>query len=182
MSALKRINKLFVQIVLSLFLQNCGGVNLKDTNKSPYNKLSESFFIGNGVSQYHIKSQELSSNFEDSENSFDATFRKNEADNTLCNINLTVISNFKIEAESDFNLIVNNTTIESTKTTVIYNENANDKIVNRISTKVEYASFLKAMNTDNFQFVISNKENTITLKPSKKTLKNIAKLRQSFLN
>ena len=116
MTALKKISKLLTVGILTVLLNSCGGVNLAGASKSPSNKLSESFFIGNGVSQYHIKSQELTSNYDDSENSFDMTFRTNEPGNTKCNINLTVIANFKIIKDTNFEIISNNETLAASKT------------------------------------------------------------------
>lgn len=183
MNVLKNIKLITIIALTTLSVYSCGSAKSDSGSGKSTRKLSESFFIGDGISQYHMKSQKLISDFNPKlDNDFDLTFRKNIDTAETININFTVLTDHIIDKNSTLSVSSSVKTISNQPVKTIYIEKFDKLTKNRITATLNYNEFIKVISVDDFSFKFTSNKKTITLKPSSKTLKNINSLKKTFLN
>lgn len=168
-------------LFIVLTFSGCFGVKQAGGNSAPSNKLYEIFYLADGATQYFTKPQNLSyKNSED--HSFDLLFRKKDEKSDSIVVNMTAYTLNPLTKDAKPFIEGNDKRLSGNDFSIIYTEKSKERFKNRISFKLPYQEFLTVIATNSFAFSLETKDNaTIKLTTSKKTEKNIEKLKRVFL-
>ena len=180
---MKKSNFIYLVPILSsfVFLTSCFGIKTKGNSPGPSNKLYETFYLENGITQHFVKPLPLQNHKLEKGNTIDFIVRKNEEVISMATVNMTVYSNEAINSKALVMIQGDNVSANSSDLNVIYTEKEEDNFKHRITFNVNQDEFLKILKSHTFKISIQQDSKIIILEPSSRALKRLRDLNSSIL-
>lgn len=170
--------KTFIVLIFFVFLTAC--ISVKPAGVKSGKNLFETFYVGEGGTQYFIKPLFFLNSQNKEELHIDFTFRyKNEVkDSVILNLSLLSSDIFK----SIDSLSLSNTTykIISKNNKLLFNEKRNKFFNSRFSTKISLIELNKMFGSDDWKIIVYSGGTYFTYASEKKTKKAIKKLQDKI--
>jgi len=172
------MSKIFISAALVFLFINC--VSIKPTSIKQGKKLFESFYIGDGGTQYFIKPFKLTNSVKNEDLIIDFTIRHINKQSDTAIINYSILSIDLIKSVESIEFLNKKKFFKTNQNKLLFNERVNTKFISRFSTKISLTELIDLFNENSWDVKIHLENKINEYKAINKTKKIIHLLRENI--